>query len=136
MDTEKDNQKFITEVEEIIDPEKKRMREMEENKALIRAKKRRLIPPFVMLLAGAVVSITMFILHYKVKDMLVILLCVLVAFYIAGELIKWMFDRFEKQIMEAWLEDGEVIEKEPDTELTAEHGNANEQSGQIQDGVE
>ena len=39
----------------------------------------------------------------------------LVVFYIAGELIKWMFDRFEAQIEEARLEEGEVIEKEPDT---------------------
>lgn len=112
MDTE--NQEFITEVEEILDPEKKRSREEEEKEALRRAKRRRMIPPFVMLSAGAVVSIAMFVLRYKLKDMLVILLCVLVVFYIAGELIKWMFDRFEAQIEEARLEEGEVIEKEPD----------------------
>lgn len=126
MDTEKDNlnnnqnsndnsnQKFITEVEEIIDPEKKKVRVEEEKEALIRAKKRKLIPPFVMLSAGAIISIAMFVMHYKTKDMLMILLCVLVVFYIAGELIKWMFDRFEAQIEEARLEEGEVIEKEPD----------------------
>lgn len=122
MDVEKDNlndnqnsnQKFITEVEEIIDPEKKRVREEEEKEALKRAKKRKLIPPFVMLSAGAIISIAMYVQHYKTKDMLIILLCVLVVFYIAGELIKWMFDRFEAQIREARLEEGEVIEKEPD----------------------
>lgn len=108
------NQKFITDVEEIIDPEKKRIRIEEEREALNRAKKRKLIPPFVMLSAGAIISIAMFALRYNTKDMLVILLCVLVVFYIAGELIKWMFDRFEAQIEEARLEEGEVIEKEPD----------------------
>ncbi|MDE7282754.1 MAG: hypothetical protein K2N85_04110 [Lachnospiraceae bacterium] len=108
------NQKFITDVEEIIDPEKKRIRLEEEKEALKRAKKRKLIPPFVMLSAGAIISIAMFVMRYKTKDMLVILLCVLVVFYIAGELIKWMFDRFEAQIEEARLEEGEVIEKEPD----------------------
>lgn len=125
MDVEKDNldnnqnsnQKFITEVEEIIDPEKKKAREEEEKEALKRAKKRKLIPPFVMLSAGAIVSIAMFVLRYKTKDMLIILLCVLVVFYIAGELIKWMFDRFEAQIIEARLEEGEVIEKEPDVSV-------------------
>ena len=85
-------------------------REAEERER--RAKKRRLIPPFVMLSAGAVVSITMRILHYEMKTMLIILLCVLVGFYIAGSVIKYMLDRFEKQIEEASMEEGEVIEKE------------------------
>ena len=77
-----------------------------------RAKKRRLIPPFVMLSAGAVISITMRILHYETKTMLIILLCVLVGFYIAGSVIKYMLDKFEQQIEEASMEEGEVIEKE------------------------
>ncbi|MCH5259041.1 MAG: hypothetical protein J1F18_04765 [Lachnospiraceae bacterium] len=77
-----------------------------------RAKKRRLIPPFVMLLAGAITSITMRILHYETKTMLIILLCVLIGFYIAGSLLKYMLDKFEKQIEEAYMEEGEVIEKE------------------------
>lgn len=77
-----------------------------------RAKKRRLIPPFVMLLAGAITSITMRVLHYETKTMLIILLCVLVGFYIAGSLIEYMLDKFEKQIEEAHMEEGEVIEKE------------------------
>ena len=90
--------------------ESREEREAEERER--RAKKRRLIPPFVMLSAGAVVSITMRILHYEMKTMLIILLCVLVGFYIAGGVIKYMLDRFEKQIEEASMEEGEVIEKE------------------------
>lgn len=113
-DNQNENQKFITEVEEIIDPEKKKIREEQEREALKRAKRRKVIPPFVMLSAGAVISIAMYVLRYQLKDMLIILLCVLIVFYIAGELIKWMFDRFEAQIEEARLEEGEVIEKEPD----------------------
>ena len=85
-------------------------REAEERE--LQAKKRRLIPPFVMLLAGAITSITMRILHYEMKTMLIVLLCVLVGFYIAGSVIKYMLDRFEKQIEEAYMEEGEVIEKE------------------------
>lgn len=116
-DSRNDGQEFITEIDEIIDPEKKRIRQKQEKEALERAKKRKLIPPFVMLSAGAIVSITLFLLRYKMKDMLIILLCVLVVFYFAGELMKWMFDRFEAQIEEARLEEGEVIEKEPNAVL-------------------
>lgn len=112
MDTE--NQKFITDVEGILEPEKKKSREQEQKEAQIRAKKRKLIPPFVMLSAGAIASITMFALHYRLNNMLVILLCVLIVFYIAGGLLKWMLDHFEAQIEEARMEEGEVIEKEPD----------------------
>ena len=86
--------------------EKKEARERE-----IKAKKRRLIPPFVMLSAGSVTSITMRLLHYEMKTMLIVLLCVLLGFYIAGCILKSMLDRFERQIEEAAMEEGEVIEK-------------------------
>lgn len=111
MDTE--NQELITDIAQ-DDKEKEREREKEQQRAEERAKKRKLIPPFIMLLAGAIVSITMFVSHYKLKDMLIILLCVLIVFYMAGEVIKWMLDRFEAQIEEARMDEGEVIEKEPD----------------------
>ena len=94
-------------------PEQRKAREEREAKERqLRAKKRRLIPPFVMLSAGAVTSITMRILHYEMKSMLIILLCVLVCFYIAGCIIEGMLNRFERQIEETHMEEGEVIEKE------------------------
>ncbi len=92
--------------------ERKAREEREAREREFRAKKRKLIPPFIMLLAGAITSITMRILHYDTKTMLIILLCVLLGFYIAGCVIKGMLDRFEKQIEEADMEEGEVIEKE------------------------
>lgn len=76
-------------------------------------KKRRLIPAFVTLLAGAIVSITMRLLHYKLQTMLIVLLCVLLGFYFVGRILQIMLDRFEIQIHEAQMEEGEVIEKEP-----------------------
>lgn len=76
-------------------------------------KKRRLIPAFVMLLAGAIVSITMRFLHYELQTMLIVLLCVLSGFYFVGRILQMMLDRFEIQIHEAQMEEGEVIEKEP-----------------------
>lgn len=92
--------------------EAREKREAEEREA--RARKRKLIPPFVMLSAGAITSITMRILHYETKTMLIILLCVLLGFYFAGSVLKTMLDRFERQIEEAHMEEGEVIEKEPE----------------------
>ncbi|WMC92992.1 hypothetical protein [Kineothrix sp. MB12-C1] len=59
--------------------------------------KRKLIPPFLMLFAGAFTSITMWLLHYETNKMLLILLGVLVLFYIIGCLLKWMLDLFDKQ---------------------------------------
>ncbi len=99
------------EIETAAEREAREKREEEERQA--KARKRRLIPPFVMLLAGAVTSITMRVLHYETKTMLIILLCVLVGFYFAGCVLKTMLDRFERQIEEAHMEEGEVIEKEP-----------------------
>lgn len=92
--------------------ERKAREEREARERAFRAKKRKLIPPFIMLSAGAATSITMRILHYEAKTMLIILLCVLIGFYIAGCVIKGMLDRFERQIEEAEMEKDGVIEKE------------------------
>lgn len=98
---------------EIETPEERKAREeREERERAFRAKKRRLIPPIIMLSAGAAVSITMRILHYETKTMLIILLCVLVGFYMAGCIMKEMLDRFERQIEQAEREKDGVIEKE------------------------
>ncbi|MCH5250711.1 MAG: hypothetical protein J1E98_12290 [Lachnospiraceae bacterium] len=112
--------------------EKEREREREQKKAEERARKRKLIPPFIMLLSGAIVYIAMLLWHYPFKDMLVVLLCVLIVFYIAGEIYKWTLDRFEAQIEQARMDEGEVIEKEPDEseenveDMAIQTGNLNE----------
>ncbi len=110
---QQEQQEFITDYAE-LKREKERERALEEKKAEIRAKKRKLIPPFVMLFAGAVVSITMFVSHYKSKDMLVILLCVLLVFFVAGEILKYMLDRFEADAEARRREEGEVFRMGPD----------------------
>ena len=99
------------EIETAAQREAREKREEEERQA--KARKRRLIPPFVMLLAGAIVSITMRVLHYELLTMLVVLLCVLLGYYFVGRILQIMLDRFERQIQEAHMEEGEVIEKEP-----------------------
>lgn len=88
--------------------EKREEAEREEKK-----KKRRLIPAMVTLSAGAIVSITMRLLHYELQTMLIVLLFVLSGFYFVGRILQIMLDRFEEQIHEAQMEEGEVIEKEP-----------------------
>lgn len=100
------------EIETAAQREAREKREEEERQA--KARKRRLIPPFIMLLAGAVVSITMRILRYDLQSMLIVLLCVLLGFYFVGRILQMMLDRFEQQIEEAHMEEGEVIEKEPE----------------------
>lgn len=113
IEDEKENQIEAESPEERKAREKREAQERE-----FRARKRRLIPPFVMLLAGAVSSITMRVQNYDTKPMLIILLCVLIVFYIAGCVLKRMVDRLERQVEEASMEEGEVIEKE-----LAEEGN-------------
>ena len=99
------------EIETAAEREAREKREEEERQA--KARKRRLIPPFVMLFAGAVVSITMRILHYDLQTMLIVLLCVLLGFYFVGRILQIMLDRFEQQIQEPHMEEAEVIEKTP-----------------------
>lgn len=107
IEEEKDNQPETESSEERMAREKR-----EAESRAFREKKRRLIPPFVMLLAGAAVSITLRVQQYDTKSMLIILLCALVGFYIAGCILKGMLDIFEHQLEEAGMEEGEVIEKE------------------------
>lgn len=70
------------------------------------------IPSIVMLLAGAVTSIVMFIMHYELKTLLTVLLVVLIVSYIAGLIIKRVLDSFELPEEADISEEGEVIEKE------------------------
>lgn len=113
-----DREHFIT---ELPDKDLEKQREAEEEKARERARKRKLIPPFVMLSAGAIVSIMLRVMQYELKDMLIILLCVLLGFYFAGSVLKWMLDQFEEQIEKDRMDEGEVIEKDPETEDDTEN---------------
>lgn len=106
-----DGEESGEELETAAEREAREQREEAEREE--KRKKRRLIPAFVTLLAGAIVSITMRFLHYELQTMLIVLLCVLSGFYFVGRILQIMLDRFEIQIHEAQMEEGEVIEKEP-----------------------
>lgn len=63
-------------------------------------KKSKLFAPFLMLLAGAISSVAMYLFHYSMKEMLPVLLAVLLVFYIAGCIIQKIVLSFIEQIRE------------------------------------
>lgn len=78
-------------------------------------KKIRLLPAFVTLLAGAITSITLYVLNVETHIMLLILLAVLVIFYVLGVIaMKIIMDcpSKEKEEEEAVEGEGEVVLKE------------------------
>ncbi len=75
-------------------------------------KKNKLFAPFLMLLAGAVVSIATYCFQYTMGEMLPILLFVLIFFYLTGNFIQKKVTAFMEQILEEEAKEGEVIEKE------------------------
>ena len=96
-------------------------------------KKDKLFAPFLMLLAAAVASIIMFEGNYDTTELLTILLCVMIFFYVLGSLIqkkvhsfvKEIKEREEKEAKEA-ADEGEVIEKEAASEETVREKSATE----------
>lgn len=76
--------------------------------------KRKLIPVFIMLLAGAIAGILMMIGGYELHILLRNLLIVLLIFYFLGYLLKKILDRMALQNEKAVLDEGEVIEKQPE----------------------
>lgn len=96
--------------------------------------KRKLIPPFVMLVAGLITSIRTYVLHYDVKRSLLTLLVVLIVFYILGSILKYILDTFEKQNEEKALDEGEVIAKAAENdESDAEAEEATEDTVNIEE---
>ncbi len=78
-------------------------------------RKIRLLPAFVTLLAGAITSITLYILRVDTFVMLLILLAVLLVFYVLGVIaMKIIMDCPGKET-EVESTEGEVIQKEDDT---------------------
>lgn len=77
--------------------------------------KRKLIPPFVMLTAGAVTSILMVVKGCELNEFLARLLIILIIFYMLGCVLKDILDRIERQNAPVESEgEEEVIEKEPE----------------------
>ena len=85
-------------------------------------KKFNLIPPFLMLLSGAVVSIVMYIRRSDTTELLIWVLCVMLFFYLAGCVIQNRLTFFVNQIKvqeeaEA-AKEAERLQKEAEEEIT------------------
>lgn len=82
----------------------------------------KLIPPFLMLLSGAVVSIVMYIRRFDTTELLIWLLCVMLFFYLAGCVIQNRLTCFVNQIKEKEAakaaEEAERVRKEAEEEIT------------------
>ena len=91
-------------------------------------KKSKLFAPFLMLLAAAIASIIMFKGNYDTIELLTILLCVMIFFYVIGSLIQKKVLSFVNEIKEREAkeaaDEGEVIEKEAVTEDTVKEKDA------------
>lgn len=91
-------------------------------------KKSKLFAPFLMLLAAAIASIIMFKGNYDTTELLTILLCVMIFFYVIGSLIQKKVLSFVNEIKEREAkeaaDEGEVIEKEAVTEDTVKEKDA------------
>lgn len=81
---------------------------------------RKNLPLILMLTAGAVTCIITFIRHYDTVAKLVCLLAVLALFYLLGSILKWTLDYFDRQNEKKRQEEGEVIEKEQDSQDDSE----------------
>ncbi len=79
-------------------------------------KKKKLFGPFLMLFAAAVAAIIMVRGNYDMTQLLIILLCVMIFFYVLGNFIQKKILSFMDEITEKEKEEaakeGEVIEKE------------------------
>lgn len=91
-------------------------------------KKSKLFAPFLMLLAAAIASIIMFRGNYDTTELLSILLCVMIFFYVVGSLIQKKVLSFVNEIKEREAkeaaDEGEVIEKEAVAEDTVKEKDA------------
>ena len=87
-------------------------------------KKFNLIPPFLMLLSGAAVSIVMYIRRSDTTELLIWVLCVMLFFYLAGCVIQNRLTFFVNQIKEQEeaeaeaAKEAERLQKEAEEEIT------------------
>lgn len=59
----------------------------------------RLITPFLMLSAGAIASIVMYIKEYEFEQMLWVLLIVLLVFYVIGDIVRYLYASIRPKII-------------------------------------
>ena len=88
------------------DEEEKRQKELRQRRI-----KRKLITPGVVLVVGAISSITMFCMKFSNRRMLIWLLVILLISWMIGGLVQYMFERFAEENEKKVSDEGEVINK-------------------------
>jgi Ca2+-dependent lipid-binding protein len=78
------------------------------------------MPLILMLVAGAATCVLTFIYSYTIFERLLILFIVLLVFYILGTIMKSTLNYFDGLNEKRSKENGEVIEKDAETETEAE----------------
>ena len=76
---------------------------------------RRQLPLLLMLIAGAITTLTVYFKGLGLKTMLIALLAALVAFYFIGSMVEYILSSFDKKNAQEVSDEGEVIEKEAAT---------------------
>ena len=96
----------------------------------------KLIPAFVMLLAGSVATIVTYINHYSLEDMLVVLILTLIVFLIIGVAIKLVFDSFhiEEPDEDRVDDEGEVVDKTEEVQNEESEEGSEEEPGGEEEG--
>ena len=74
---------------------------------------RKQLPLLLMLIAGAITTLTVYFKGLGLKTMLIALLAALVIFGFIGSLIEYILNSFDRNQNSEVSEEGEVIEKEP-----------------------
>ena len=74
--------------------------------------KRKQLPLLLMLIAGAITTLTVYFKGLGLKTMLVALLAAFVTFYFIGSLVEYIMDSFDKKTAPEVSDEGEVIEKQ------------------------
>lgn len=93
--------------------------------------KRKMIPIFLMLVAGAITSIITYIKDYELTRMLWTLLGALIVFYVLGVVVQKTLNLFDEQIEEAEKKAKEAEIKEAEEK---EKENKNEEPGNEEGG--
>ena len=81
-------------------------------------RKTTLIPPFIMLAAGAITMISAVMEKLSLNRMLLRTLIVMFVFCIIGYIVKMILDKFAVVKEDTVSDEGEVIEKEAEEEKT------------------
>ena len=81
---------------------------------------RRQLPLLLMLIAGAITTLTVYFKGLGLKTMLIALLAAMIAFGFIGSLIEYILNSFDRNRNSEVSDEGEVIEKEAVNQPAAE----------------